>query len=87
MTTNLDALEILTETITQKKMRCGLDIFLGIDLAASHFYRGGQYTIKDKSHALRQNEYLEFLEAITKIIRYWCLKILLLKTTGTGGKR
>lgn len=66
LTTNLDALEILTETITQKKMRCGLDIFLGIDLASSHFYRNGQYQIKDKSHPLKQNEYLEFLESVTK---------------------
>ena len=66
LTTNLDALEILTETITQKKMRCGLDIFLGIDLASTHFYRNGQYTIKDKTHSLRQTEYLEFLEAVTK---------------------
>ena len=43
-----------------------MDIFLGIDLAATHFYRNGQYTIKDKTHSLRQAEYLDFLESVTK---------------------
>lgn len=66
LTTNLDALEILTETITQKKMRSGLDVFLWIDLAATRFYHNGQYAIKDKNHSLRQAEYLDFLESITK---------------------
>ncbi|MFA5136867.1 MAG: enolase C-terminal domain-like protein [Patescibacteria group bacterium] len=66
LTTNLDALEILVETITQKKMKCGLDIFLGIDLAASRFYKNGQYTIKDKSHSLKGDEYSDFLQNITQ---------------------
>lgn len=66
LTTNLDALEILTETITQKKMKCGLDIFLGIDIAASRFMRNGQYTIKDRSHSLKRDEYIEFLTHVTK---------------------
>ena len=64
LTTNLDALEILTETITQKKMRCGLDIFLGIDMAASHYYKNGQYLIKDKNHPLNKNEYIDFLSSV-----------------------
>ncbi len=64
LTTNLDALEILTETITQKKMKCGLDIFLGIDIAASRFYKNNQYGIKDKPHALKRDEYVEFLGTV-----------------------
>jgi len=66
LTTNLDALEILTETITQKKMKCGLDIFLGIDLAASRFYHNNQYSIKDKSQPLKKAEYITFLESVIK---------------------
>lgn len=61
LTTNLDALEILTETITQRKMKCGLDMFLGIDIAATRFYRNNAYTIKDKNHPLKRDEYIEFL--------------------------
>lgn len=66
LSTNLDALEILTETITQKKMKCGLDIFLGIDLTASRFYHNNQYTIKDKSQSLKKAEYVAFLESVAK---------------------
>lgn len=61
LTTNLDALEILTETITQKKMKCGLDIFLGIDMAASTYFKNNEYTIKDRTHGLKREEYVEFI--------------------------
>ncbi len=66
LTTNLDALEILTETINQKKMKCGLDIFLGIDIAANRFYKNNQYTIKDKTHPLKKGEYIEFLSSLSQ---------------------
>lgn len=62
LTTNLDALEILTETIIQRKMKCGLDIFLGIDMAASRYYRNNTYNIKDKSHPLKRDEYVQYLK-------------------------
>ncbi|MFN4213122.1 MAG: phosphopyruvate hydratase, partial [Microgenomates group bacterium] len=35
--TNIDALEILKETIVKKRLKFGFDIFLGLDIAASHF--------------------------------------------------
>ena len=69
------ALEISTETIYTEENEVWFWTFSGIDLASTHFYRNGQYTIKDKSvHSLRRTEYLEFLESVTKIIQYWCLK-------------
>lgn len=61
LTTNIDALEILNETITQAKMKVGLDMFLGIDFASSFFSKKGLYTIKDKSHPLKSDEYIEFV--------------------------
>ena len=51
--TNLDAIEILNETIAQKNLKMGLDVFLGLDVAASHFYRDGKYHIKNKPHTLK----------------------------------
>ncbi|OGK46284.1 phosphopyruvate hydratase [Candidatus Roizmanbacteria bacterium RIFCSPLOWO2_01_FULL_40_13] len=59
--TNLDAIEILIETIGQKNLKIGLDVFLGLDIAASHFYKEGRYQIKDKPHPLKSDEYLDFL--------------------------
>ena len=59
--TNLDAIEILNETIAQKNLKIGLDVFLGLDIAASHFYKEGKYHIKDKPHPLHVDEYMEFI--------------------------
>ena len=62
LTTNVDALEILNETISQVKMKVGLDMFLGIDFASSFFSNNGLYTIKDKPHPLKSEEYIAFVK-------------------------
>jgi len=62
LTTNLDALEILNETVSQRRMKVGFDFFLGIDMASSYYFKDGFYTIKDKSHPLKKQEYLDFIK-------------------------
>lgn len=62
LTTNIDALEILNEAISQMKMKVGIDMFLGIDFASSFFSKKGLYTIKDKPHPLKSEEYIAFLK-------------------------
>lgn len=64
--TNIDALEVLNETVTQKGYKVGLDVFLGLDVAASHFYKDYRYNIKDKTHPLRPDEYFEFISTVAK---------------------
>lgn len=64
LTTNIDALEILNETITQAKMKVGLDMFLGIDFASSFFSKKGLYTIKDRNHPLKGDEYVTFVRSL-----------------------
>ncbi len=64
--TNYDALEVIIETITQKKYQLGVDVFLGLDIAASYFYKEGSYYVKDKPHALKITEYLAFLHEMMK---------------------
>ena len=64
LTTNIDALEILNETISQVKMKVGLDMFLGIDFASSFFSKNGLYTIKDKPHPLKSEEYITFVKSL-----------------------
>ncbi len=65
LSANLDALEILNETVSQLKMKMGLDMFVGIDMAASFFAKNNAYTIKDKSHAMHVDEYIAFIKTIT----------------------
>jgi enolase len=65
--TNLDALEVLNETLIKRNLKAGLDVFLGIDMAASHFYKSDQYVIKDKNHSMKTDEYIEFVKHITEI--------------------
>lgn len=65
-TTNFDALEVMNETISQKKYQLGVDVFLGLDIAASHFYKEDSYIIKDKAHPLKISDYLEFIKDLLK---------------------
>lgn len=66
LSTNLDALEILTEAISQKNLKPGLDVFLGMDMASSHYYKDQRYVIRDKPQALTKNEYIDFVLKLLK---------------------
>lgn len=64
--TNFDALEVIKETIIQMKYQAAVDMFLGLDIAATHFYREDSYFIKDKTRPLHQGEYFEFIQDLLK---------------------
>ena len=51
--TNMDALEVIKESLIQRKVKLGVDVHLGLDLAASQYFINGRYSIKDKSQSLR----------------------------------
>jgi enolase len=59
--TNLDALEILNESITESKCKPGIDVELGLDLAANSFYKDGKYVIKDRSAPIEAGEFIDYL--------------------------
>lgn len=58
--TNADALEVFVESVKQTKYLIGRDVFLGLDVAANHFYKGGKYLIRDKSTPMDDNTLLEY---------------------------
>lgn len=58
--TNLDALEILSEAISQSGYTIGRDVNLGLDVAANHFFKDGKYTIKDRSSPMGPQEIAEY---------------------------
>jgi enolase len=58
--TNADALEVLYESIKQTPYQVGRDVFFGLDVAATVFYKNGEYTIRDKSAPLKGESLLEY---------------------------
>jgi len=66
LSTNIDALEIIKETANQKKLTLGFDIFFGIDLAASYFYKNDRFIIKDRTKPLKKDEFFSFLQILLK---------------------
>lgn len=58
---NVDAIEALKEAVQKRDLKIGMDIFLGLDVAASSFYRNNKYYIKDMNHPLSRDEYMKFI--------------------------
>ena len=59
--TNLDALEILNESILECHHKPAVDVDLGLDLATNSFYKDGRYTIKDRSSPMDTSEFIDYL--------------------------
>jgi len=58
--TNMDALEMIAEAIKETFYRLGETVFLGLDVAASHFKKDGGYQIKDKPTKLDTSEFIDY---------------------------
>lgn len=61
LSANVDAFEIIKETLLRKKFQIGLDIFFGLDVAANHFYTNGYYLIKDHQSPLKSKDFFNYL--------------------------
>ncbi len=66
LSSNLDALEAIRETIQQRGLRPGVDIFLGLDIAANNFFKDDRYVLKDKPQPLKKDEYYVFIEELVR---------------------
>jgi len=65
--TNADALEILVESIKDTSYQLGMDLFLGLDVAASTFYKNGSYSIRDKSSPLKDTDLMEYYKYLNSL--------------------
>jgi enolase len=74
LSTNMDPFEILTEAIRTSSYRFGVDIFFGLDIAASSFKSDRGYQIKDRPVAYRTNEFIEYIKGLHKIYRLLILE-------------
>lgn len=62
--TNADAFEVFIESIKQTNYSLGRDVFLGLDVASSSFYRDGEYFIKDKTSGMDDNQFMEYYKGL-----------------------
>lgn len=72
--TNKDALEIIIESIKRTQYIFGKDVFLGLDVAASHFYKEGKYQIKDRPRAITPSELLDFYKELNENINLFSIE-------------
>jgi len=63
---NVDALELLSEAIQTSNFKFNQDVFLGLDIAANSFYRGGKYQIRDRAEAYSAEEFVSYLIDLKK---------------------
>lgn len=72
--TNLDALEILSEAIKGSPYAAGVDVFLGLDVAANSFHQDRGYQIKDKPGLLSSADFMKYLLELHKTYRLLILE-------------
>lgn len=59
--TNVDALELLQEAVATTTYKANQDVFFGLDVAASSFYHGGKYQIRDRQEPYSPEEFKKYL--------------------------
>jgi len=62
--TNADAFEVFVESVRETNYSLGRDVFLGLDVAANSFYKSGDYTIRDRSSSLSDNQLLDYYKEL-----------------------
>lgn len=61
---NEAALECLMEAIEQAGYKAGRDIYLGLDVASSEFYRGGRYHLEGEGKQFTAEEFADYLAGL-----------------------
>ncbi|MDB5987760.1 MAG: phosphopyruvate hydratase [Nevskia sp.] len=61
---NEAALECLMEAIEQAGYKAGRDIYLGLDVASSEFYKGGRYHLEGEGKQFSAEEFADYLAGL-----------------------
>ncbi len=61
---NAAALEIILEAIAKAGYRVGKDIYLGLDVASSEFYKDGQYVLEGEGRRFTPAEFADYLAGL-----------------------
>jgi enolase len=62
--TNMEALSIMTRAIEEAGYRPGKDFAIYLDVASTHFYKDGKYSLKADNKTLTRDEMIDFLAEI-----------------------
>jgi enolase 1/2/3 len=68
LASNEDALKVITEAVDQAGYTLGREIFLGLDIASSEFYRDGRYHLAAEGRSFDSKEFAGYVEDL--IARY-----------------
>jgi len=63
LSSNEEAIEVILEAVSKAGYQAGKDIFLGLDVASSEFYKDGIYTLASESKAFSATEFSDYLAA------------------------
>jgi enolase len=72
--TNIDAMQLLQEAVRSTPYRFGVDVYFGLDVAASHFKSDRGYRIKDKEMPMSAKDFVAYLEDLHKNYRLLILE-------------
>lgn len=72
--TNREAIDILKDAIKESRLLLNQDVFLGLDIAASNFFKEGKYYIKDTVIPLSPDEMINFLTDLVDEYRFLLLE-------------
>src|SRR3989344_6600634 len=67
--TNADAFEVFVESVRLTNYSLGRDVFLGLDISANSFYKDGDYTIRDRSSTLSDDQLLDYYKELISTYR------------------
>ena len=59
--TNSQAINIIIEAISDAGYKPGENVYLGLDVASSEFYKDGIYTLKSENLNLKSDEFIDYL--------------------------
>ena len=60
LSSNSEGFDLILEAITRAGYKPGVDVFLGIDVAASSFYKDGKYELVGENRSLTTSELIDF---------------------------
>ncbi|EGV51294.1 phosphopyruvate hydratase [Candidatus Endoriftia persephonae] len=61
LSSNQEAIDVILEAIDKAGFKAGSDIYLGLDVASSEFYRDGKYVLASENKAYTAAEFTELL--------------------------
>ncbi|HTT44243.1 MAG TPA: phosphopyruvate hydratase [Steroidobacteraceae bacterium] len=66
LASNEAALQLILQAIEQAGYRAGHDVYLGLDVASSEFYRDGHYELESEGRRFSASEFTAYLSGLTE---------------------